>query len=216
MAIILLQLLSSCSDDITYSCDSTQNDWVKNHLDDIKSMDRIDWLNTDAPLSIPVYRAFSATQKIDFWNQKMDEVQQLKWNNDELEHIKVISEYIKAHPLLFNPNIPDNVIDDFDIFIYKWCNWAQEHLGWSNNIIYSLIGCGNKVLDTQGNIKPLPVSKGISFLAGSETCNCSTSASIYCGYDQTCAGQLNGVWCNATGGCGHLLIYECNGECVPR
>lgn len=215
-AFIIVQLLSSCSDDITYSCDSNQNNWVKSHLEDIKSMHRIDWLNIDGTLGIPVYRAFSANQKLDFWSHKFNEVQQLNWNKAELEHIKVISEYINSHPQLFCANIPEKDIDDFDIFIYNWCNWAYEHLGWTDSIIYSITGCGNKVLDTNGNIKPLPIYKDVSLLAASEKCNCSTSASIYCPNDQICEKTGGKVWCNTTDGCGHFLIYECNGECIPK
>ena len=38
----------------------------------------------------------------------------------------------------------------------KWASEAKEQLGWDDKIVYAIVMSGAKVLDTKGNLDPLP------------------------------------------------------------
>ena len=60
-------------------------------------MSRSNWLEADAELSVPMYRAFKPEQRFNFWMEKFKEVKQLPWSDAELAHISDAEDFLKGH-----------------------------------------------------------------------------------------------------------------------
>lgn len=208
-------LFSSCNQEQEkiYSCDETINAWVKNNIDVIHQMSRSEWLNTPADISRSIYAAFTHKQRIAFWQDKFSELQDLAWNEEELSHINRAKAFMESHLDFFSGNpLSDEAIDEVDIFSYKWQKYAIDNLGWSKEVIFSIIACGNKVLSTKGDIEPLKNNIAGSLLkTKGETCNCNRTDD-WCGSNETCTDTD----CDAPtmNHCGTLLLMSCNGYCI--
>ena len=55
--------LSSCDNEVVYSCDKTINAWIHENLSDIRTMSRSEWNSLEEDIKIPVYRAFTTQQR---------------------------------------------------------------------------------------------------------------------------------------------------------
>lgn len=150
-------------DKIVYSCDPTEDEWVHDKLDEIRSMTRTQWNALNENLKIPVYRAFTQQQQINLWIEKFKDALTLDWSELEKEHINAIIEFINEHPDLFGEGkLTDEQQDYTSIFFYKWRETAMNQLGWDKKIIRSLIYSANTLLDTKGT---LAVSNNVATIA---------------------------------------------------
>lgn len=208
--IISILSFSSCSEgEHTYSCNKSVDTWVKENLPTIQKMTRADWLHTDSAVNIAIYRAFTPQQKIKFWQDKLQEVKQLSWSKEELAHIKKVEDFINSHTEYFEKRLSDEQLDNLDNFAYEWQEYAIKNLGWSKDICRAIIGTGNKVKNTQGEIIASATSNSNSRIARSEDCDCSVNS-------DWCTG---GWYCKETNctesdwGCGTLLLHDCTGNC---
>lgn len=202
---------SSCSEEErTYSCNKSVDTWVKENLPTIQKMTRANWLHTDSTVNIAIYRAFTPQQKIKFWQDKLQEVKQLGWSKEELTHIKKVEDFINSHTEYFEGHLSDEQLDKLDRFAYQWQEYALKNLGWSKYICRAIIGTGNKVKNTQGDLITSATSYSKNRIARAEgDCNCSInsdwcSAGWYC-KDTNCDGS--------DFGCGTLLLHDCTGTC---
>ena len=112
--------LLSCdfNDDLKYSCDETTNQWVRDNLNQIHRMNRNDWSKVSNSMKIPVYRAFTPDQKITFWLQRIAEIQELGWNEQEKEHIQKVSDFINTHnEFFFVKTLNDEQLDELEDFL---------------------------------------------------------------------------------------------------
>ncbi len=212
MAVLLAGLVSCGNSEPKYSCDESVDTWVKEHITEVRKMTRSSWLESDEKFSIPMYRAFTAEQRINFWRGKFQEIKELSWSEPELVHINELESFFEKHLDLFETNKPsDNQLDEVEIFMHKWKAAAIEKLGWTDQIIYALAACGEKVLDTNGNLKPMRSNISSSvLLTSSENCNCNIDSWFTCSHQVAC----DNANCSETGsGCGFFLAYECNGRC---
>lgn len=150
LAIFVSLFIISCSqtEEPLYSCDDDVDNWISEHLDDVKSMSRSTWLNIqDFELQKSVYALFNAEQKYIIWTEHLKEVMTLDWNPDEMLHLKRMYDFIADWPELFNGRIDtmtDEDADTFEIFIYKWQEYAKENLNWSDATIYATIASPEK------------------------------------------------------------------------
>lgn len=208
-AALSLALLSSCTDDPIYSCDKYVDAWVKENINDVRLMDRNQWLLADASKSTAIYRAFSPEQKKQFWHDKFAEVKALDWSDESRAHIEKAEAFIQKHySLFYKTKLSDDDLDILEGFFYAWQKYGIEKLGWSKLTAQSIAACGYRVLDTQGTV----AFPKLAALAKDYDCNCSRKvASDFCGYDQIC----KNVGCSmADFGCGWILLQDCNGRCV--
>lgn len=214
VAVLVGFIMCACSsiDEPTYSCNVEVNKWVKSHVDDIHLMTRAEWLESDAKLSIPIYRAFSPQQRISFWREKFQELRALPWSEGELSLIKEVESFIESHLDLFGPGRPsEELLDEAELFVYKWTEKAQREYSWSYELISSMVASGDKLLDTKGTVyKPRRAAGGIIKFDSETTCNCNVGSWFTCSPYVEC----ENVECiGSDGGCGFVFAWDCNGVC---
>lgn len=202
--------LHSCgNEDVKYSCDESVDSWVKDHIQEIQGMTRADWLESDPELSIPMYRAFTPDQKISFWRDKFEEVKQLPWSAKEIAHIGELEKFFESHLSLFNDGkLSDSQLDEVEVFLYKWKEKAEEELGWTQDVVFSIVASGDKVLNTRGEYDHFKPS--ISGDTKKDDCNCNLGSWFTCSPYVECLKRS----CKDTNqGCGGLFLWDCNGMC---
>lgn len=112
---------------------------------------RSGWLKLDYALSKKAFAGMSGAQKADFWIDKVDETLNLDWQPKEREHILLLRKWIEDNRQLFDKDNEDKL----DAFCRNWVETAVSQLGWSKQIPYAIIVCGNKLQNTKGDIVPL-------------------------------------------------------------
>ena len=140
--IVLSCFLASCGKQEIYSCDPEADLWVKSNLTEVRNMTRADWLAiSDDNLRRATFIAFTPDQKRALWVGKMEEVLKLDWTVQEVQHIKYILEFIKVNPVIFanKSDFDDVAVDELDIVLYKWEEYAEEVLGWSGELLHNLV-----------------------------------------------------------------------------
>ena len=217
----------SCSqDNEIFSCDKEVNTWVKENLADIVQMERTQWLNMGSiSYQRAAYRAFTPEQKQALWIGKLDEIlSNVVWTQEETKHIEYMLDFVKKKLILFQEKINQEDMDEFEIEMYKWKEYAVEELGWTPELLYAIINTPQSINSNRQII--FVVSSVTKLKNGSESgsiedCDCNASA---------LPPQSSGDWfpcvrvihkCNTgsgckktTWGCGNLWLYECNGTCV--
>lgn len=217
---ITLCSFSSCSqDEVTYSCDKEVNTWVKSNKSKIKRMNRSEWKKLPSHLAKSVYIAFSAKQKMEFWLDKINEVQTLGWSNDEKAHIRKIAKFIIGHPQYFNDELlTDKQLDEIEMFFYIWKTDAIKKWGWSDKLCYAIAGSGLQIKNRKGDFENQTIYENKLGLdkynpqfdpskPSVPNCNCNQSAD-FC-MITTCVKSK----CSEVKGCGWLCLQTCNGEC---
>ncbi len=207
-------LMSSCSqdDEITYSCNEEVNNFIVENLGEIKKMTRSEWLNSEEEMKNPIFGAFSPKQKIEFWREKLAETLLLDWNELEKEHIHKMLEFVE-NPDNFiyfstRESKSEEEIERFEIFMYKWTEYAYDVLKWNKLQIGAIVASGNRLVDTKGKVLVNNVKRVKS--VSESKCNCNTSIiGDFCSGSTTCE-TTN---CIEQNYCGLLLLQKCNGEC---
>lgn len=73
----------------------------------------------------------------------------LDWSKEELDHIKLVYDFIIEHPDYFESGkLTDEQLNVVDLFFYKWADMAQKELGWDMNLMVSIAASGED-LDLQ-------------------------------------------------------------------
>ncbi|WP_458458061.1 bacteriocin fulvocin C-related protein [Pseudobutyrivibrio sp.] len=218
LALTLMFILCSCSQDEekAYSCDESINQWVKMNLSEIQTMNRSNWNNLDEIHKIPVYRAFTKNQRIQFWEAKLDELRSLDWSDEELKHIEEAFNFLFSHPdLLEGDLLTDEQSDELHRYCYLWIQKGISEFGWTKETALSIIATGNTVSDTNGSIVMKGGIPGGSMPEIEPICNCHLDNILF----TLC--PLGFEWCEKTqcatldNGCGLFLIEDCNGKCMP-
>jgi hypothetical protein len=150
-------VLFSCSQDASevYSCDEEVDAWVKENLADIRIMDREDWLKLDERVKGPAFAAFTPQQKIDFWDNRFQEIIKLDWNENELAHLNLLHATLLENPSWFDSKKMEDekIQEQFGIFTFKWMNYAMENLKWDKKKIGAIVSSGNRLIDKDGHLE---------------------------------------------------------------
>jgi len=231
---VCLLLLSigffSCSqDDEIFSCDKDVNTWVKENLADIEQMGRAQWLNMgDINYQKAAYRAFTPEQKQDLWIGKLNEILiNVAWTKEEAKHIEYMLGFVTEKLNIFQEKISLSLedVDEFEIEMYKWKEYAVKELGWTPELLYAIINTPQSLnSNRQIVIEEVSVPRLRNSREGVSTgidCDCNASA---------LPPESSGDWfpcvrvihrCNTSSGCkktswgcGNIWWYECNGTCV--
>lgn len=208
---LVIVLFSSCQQDEIFSCNEDVNRWANDNIDDIRVMTRSDWNNLDENRKMACYAAFTTEQRISFWKEKFDNVLNLNWNSEEMEHIKLLQNFVESHCDFFDreKQMTDEDYEVVELFAYRWKQKAEEDLGWSDKLIKALIADGNEIVDKNGTT--LFIQPNLAVKSRSEiSCDCSVSSdwcSHYyeCGTRTTCDKKIRE--------CGTLYLFDCDGVC---
>lgn len=210
-------IMHSCSpsNDEVYSCNPNADAWVKEHLKDIKSMDREEWLKIDnQSYKKAAYTAFTPIQKQTFWMKKLKETLELSWNNEEKEHLSKLLSFIENKTTIFETGMTD----EDEIWSYKWQKYGEEVLKWDQNILFNITMNGDKIMDTKATVIHQDGTHRLKTR--------SEHGDIGSGYDPTCdcradkndcesgleCRKASVHYCNMTY-CGFLYLHVCNGKC---
>lgn len=199
--------------DEVYSCDPDVDTWVKQNLKDIRVMTRKEWITMDETLKSTVLSAFSPNQKQRFWIEKIDEVLNLDWNNDEREHIEKLRSAVRQNSHWFSDEWSESEDDTFDLFEYQWVEYAREILQWTDKQIGAIAYTGNEMLSKDGLIKKNEM-KNIKLKSSGESCDCVIGA-----FWSNCDSSMSNSVCKSTTceirQCGFLNNRTCDGLCMP-
>lgn len=225
-----------CSNDeeVVYSCNSSVDEWTKEHLSEIRKMTRSEWKQLPSDVNIAAYRAFTPEQKFSFWMDKFEEVKNLPWTAEEQAHIAKAEAFIKTRSHLFSDEAPsEESLNEVELFFYRWMKEAETSLKWDKSVVYAIAASGNSMTISRRSfrssstdsvavqadlIEPSPdvtITPGINRPGGgtgkTKNCNCSTS-SIF-----TCLGEnadCRNVDCDdSVRGCGFIWLAQCDGLC---
>ena len=202
-----------CQDEeIIYSCNEKVNEWTKANISKIKKMSRDEWNQLDETKKIAAYRAFSSTQKKNFWKEKFLKIKKLSWNERERRHIKIAEDFLNTHLYFFDEKeLSDEQNDSLEIFYYTWKKAAIENLGWNENLCAAILLTGNDLMDTSGNIVyRIGIDNGYIDNPNND-CDCSMGVLNACGL---IARDCERNSCEVTNiGCGILWLQSCDGQC---
>ena len=212
--LVVLSMISCVEDEQMYSCNKTINDWAKSNLSEIRSMTMSDWLLIpEVNYQRAAYVAFTPTQKLNFWIEKLNSVLQMDWDEKERKHIKEMYYFIVNNPFIFNDKRSDEEMRVFDLFMYNWHSTAKKELKWSQNLLVSMIATGYPLLDKKGNIQ-MPRQLETIQTGSEELCECHAGNIFFIacgGSSPSCEESEN---CIATAhGWGALMVESCNGMC---
>lgn len=226
--------LSSCQkDDLTYSCDEKVDQWTKSNLSEIQKMEIIDFLKLDYDYQRATYRAMNPSQRYNIWIAKLADVIRLDWDQASFKHLESLISYIEKKTPLFDNMSQENEMDEFELFMYKWMEYAKTELLWDKETIYSICGDPNQVtvVKTRSNSATLKIRIAKSAVNRPKLRDAqSESEGLY----GDCACSQESDWCDIVGeipsmvvscnsnnykcnvrkkACGTFWMFDCNGIC---
>ena len=152
-----------------------------------------------------------------FWKEKFSQVMKLDWNEKEKEHIQHLIDYLNENPDIFE--LDDS--NEYEIFKYKWIDYAKNELGWSMNLIGTIGASGYNILDKEGTIDLKMTATSSSMLKTTsestiKNCTCST-VDDWCEWDPSTARarkcKTKTSCYKVVRDCGFLWREDCNGLC---
>ena len=209
-------LFSSCQNDVSlYSCDPEVNSFVEENIEEIRLLTRADIVKLDPETSTACYRAFTAEQKLQVWNDKLSEVISMDWNEKETAHIKELIRFINDNHEIFSDNINENneVRDALDIFGYKWMDYAEHILGWNRKLINAVSFTYYSLTDKEGNldVNHIEGDNTVKTLRETNGCDCNIKQND-CEFSLSKRCIYSG--CRLRGsGCGFTGQSICDGTC---
>lgn len=178
-----------------------------------------EWLESSQDLKLPMYRAFTAEQKQQFWKEKIEKVMNgYDWTEEELSHLVKLYDAVNEHKCWFmgEKRMNEKELEDFEVFGYRWMEHARESLHWSDKLIAYIVYSGEEIniVDRTPVVKSFTVISTKRFRSAKESkfgdCNCTYLSSMFCP-----GGCMEGPGiCDKTDtGCGFLLNSPCDGYC---
>lgn len=222
MAVFASITFVACSqdDDVVYSCDKSVDSWVKEHLPEIRSMTRSEWMELPASVDRAAYVAFTPEQKLAFWRDKFAEVLAMSsWSEAEVAHIRKAANFIETHVDIFaDGGLTSSEEDELDTFFYKWKKYGQEQLGWDKEVAYYIAASGLPMPERGNDGNVTPTTKGSDHFEvydpTSSSCDCNLNHDFCWG--SSMSGSCHNSDCDdSTIGCGWVWLQDCNGECDP-
>lgn len=221
LCIAVACISESCSNESEglYSCNQAIDAWVRSNIQEIHLMTRADWLQADHNLQLPIYRAFTKEQKIEFWLEKILDVKRLDWTTDELKHISEVEYFIETHHDFFEEKgLSENQENELEIFFYQWLKSGIEEFNWDERVAYAIVSSGYCLKNTKGELETSHTFQSSvenltdrSENSTTPACNCRVGHIFACfeGND-----ECKTIDCDETDiGCGWLLLQDCNGKC---
>ena len=205
-------LFFSCEQesDTSYSCNRKINEWAIQNIEVIQQMSRNSWLELADSLKIAAFRAFTPNQKYHFWKEKFQEVKDLDWSEEELEHIVKAETFLDNHRFFYSMKLTDDQKDELETFFYLWEKESKQKFGWTKTINIGIAGTGYRLVDIDGK-----VDADERQMNSTTDCHCNIKMlSDFCnigGHLGACVKED----CNIGDfGCGWLWLEDCNGICI--
>ena len=213
-------LISSCSqDEVFYSCNEEEDAFVKDNLKEVQKMTRGEWLESSQDLKLPMYRAFTAEKKQQFWKEKIEKVMNgYDWTEEELSHLVKLYDAINEHKCWFvdEKRMSENELEEFELHGYRWTEYAKNELLWSDRLVGSIVYIGEdiEIVDKEPIVKSITFVSKRRIRSAKESlfgdCNCTYRSDMFC--PGGCK-EGPGICDKTETGCGYLLGSPCTGFC---
>ncbi len=187
-------LFSSCNTkEECYSCNADIDAWVKENKTELMSMDREELSKLDLSRQRAALRMFSPERKKLLWTEKLTEVLQTPFSNDEKKYLKYAENVLKTHSFKkpFTEKESKEILD--------WMEQGKLKFGWTNEFLFNSFFIVGNSHDNQRINPEEPL----------DDCSCRYSISCFpigrgCDYND----------CSDTNdGCGFFGNSECKGIC---
>ena len=223
--LLFATVLQSCkTDNVYFSCDPKIDQWVKNNYESINIMTSDEWNSIgEIGRQRAIYNAFSPLQRQNLWIEKFKRALPFFANEDEKSHLKSLLFAIEDNLQWFEDNNNDSQRNSFDLFFYKWNDYAKNTLNWNSNTLYALIGTPENISHaalndyTVNSLQNVRLSKTRSEDGYGNVCDCGDNSQYYftCpGVDGfTCEIEYNNPCRQTQHGCGSLWRDACWGKC---
>lgn len=226
--LLLTFFFASCKKEESYSCDPNVNEWVKTYKSELADVTREQLVTLPVKYQNAVFESLSPQKKLYIWNEKIDSVLLLEW--DEVTKAKIVD--LKNHLQSidftrdrFTPpsNITKNYLDAWENdvlsnhrmdsvqFIINFCTFmTYSEL---DRLVYHPQTIDVSWVESNQDIKDIlmrPVGGG----GGSaSTVDCQCRYDVYCNIflSDDCAPPTGG--CGTTYNCGLLGNSACKGVC---
>ena len=212
--------LSSCKDEVRYSCDPTIDAVIRQNLPKYEGMTREEWKNLPDSLKDAAYVAMKPEVKKDFWFGKLNEIKEAKFFNDsEKEHISKLYEYVLSIDDFFTDKFSEDKERNQKVQNYykEWAFYGLDYFDW-RVIDVILIAEDKEELDEDyiEHVKQNAASNNTTLThanggSGGTNCNCNTD--VYCnrrfGLSSLCESSCD----NKVKNCGIFSSSECKRKC---
>lgn len=141
----------------------------------------------------------------------MEIVLGLDWNIEEKEHIIALKNAITENLIWFDQERTENDYEEYQLFEYKWVEYAKEVLGWDLEQIAGVAYSGYDLLNKQGLI--LKNENSVNRLKSSSEVKCDchpTESAMFMCMGRTC---VTGICTPTTWKCGLIWAAPCVGIC---
>ena len=163
------------------------------------------------------------TENISITGKDFTSGSSLNWSElrlNEGDKVKIVVSQIEksSAPLHSEPLCRE----EFEIFVYKWNEYAISELGWSRKLIYAITASGGRLLDKSGNIQGisggmLEKKRGKTNTENNEEpdCGCSQKDDLCINSDGTHSwtSSCKSHKCKKVIACGTFWRLECDGIC---
>lgn len=205
----LLACNNDFENDDVYSCNEQLDEWAHANLRNIQAMDWESWQNLDEEYKRPAFAAMTPSQKILFWKDKIQQVLQLDWTNEERQHITKLYIYLENNSNMYEPEVLQDpeMAKQRESFFAQWGVDALYDLRWTDEQIIGIVHTGNRLLNTNGdyevrhNLRLRSSNEGGG--GGSDKCNCNKSV---------VGAACYGTCVKTAQGCGYMWADECDGR----
>lgn len=236
MAFFSILFVSSCQkDEEIYSCDPEMDRWAKNNYESIQNLTTTEFLNLEYRMQKVAYVAMGGEQRHKIWMDKLYDILQMEWSQEESNHIESLISFIGKNQSLFDNSETQQDRDQFELFMYRWIEKSEEKLCWERETIHSICGDPNKAIrvTTRGQRGILTIPKVLEFMTERQASMIKTrsesgeeSAWPNCSCSQTSDwcdifGEIPVISCNSNNynckivknDCGLFWKYDCDGIC---
>ncbi len=142
ISLIGVFFIVSCQkdEDQFYSCNEEINNYVINNYDQIKNIDREDFLKYDLEYQKAIFRAMTPEKRLKCWKNKFEETLKLNWDLEEYRQINDLKnkmqiewfDYDSLSNSVFRAKLEDILLD--------WIATSVNNLGWTEEFVFSIIG----------------------------------------------------------------------------
>jgi len=218
LAAVTIIGLSSCKDEVRYSCDPTIDAVIRQNLPKYEGMTREEWKNLPDSLKDAAFVAMKPEVKKEFWFGKLKEIKEAKFFNDsEKEHISKLYEYVLSIDYLYTDKYKDDSPEMQGLFDYykEWAFYGVDNLKWDVVDIF-LIAEDKEELDEnyiehvkQNAQSQTELEHADGGNGGKPKCNCEWD--IGCAGTGYCSKKID---CDVKRDCGIFGAFNCTKRCT--
>ena len=211
--------LSSCKDEVYYSCDPTIDAVIKQNLPYYEEMTRAKWKTIPDSLRKAAFAAMKPELKKEFWRGKQEEMMNSHIFKDaEKEHISKLYNYLLSIDDLFTGKYKEGSKEMQKLIEYykEWAFYGVDSLNWDVIDIVLIAEDGEELIEDYIYYVKQNAATNNSTLQHEGSGNNGSKPNCNCTWDGGCMGlgSCNNPDCTKVSwGCKFLYMGECTKRC---